>query len=111
MLRMRDHDGALREELQQAADEAGVEVWRGLRLGAGATDALPAMRAGYPAACLAACTDLKVPANYHWPTRRRGEPGLGDDRQGLRGGGGPRAARRRRGYAVSAAAISSNAWT
>ncbi len=68
MLRMRDHDGALREELQQAADDVGVEVWRGLRLGAGATDALPAMRAGYPAACLAACTDLKVPANYHWPT-------------------------------------------
>ena len=68
MLRMRDHDAALREDLQLAADDAGVEVWRGLRLGAGATDALPAMRAGYPAACLAACTDLKVPANYHWPT-------------------------------------------
>lgn len=68
MLLMRDHDGALRDELQQAADEAGVGVWRGLRLGAGGTDALPAMRAGYRAACLAACTDLKVPANYHWPT-------------------------------------------
>lgn len=68
MLLMRDHDDALREELQQAADEAGVGVWRGLRLGAGGTDALPAMRSGYRAACLAACTDLKVPANYHWPS-------------------------------------------
>ena len=68
MLRMRDHDGPLREDLQKAADEAGVAVWRGLRLGAGATDALPALRAGYPAACLAACTELKVPANYHWPS-------------------------------------------
>jgi hypothetical protein len=68
MLRMRDHDEGLREEIQTAADRAGVELWRGLRLGAGATDALPALRAGYRAACLAACTDLKTPANYHWPT-------------------------------------------
>jgi Peptidase family M28 len=68
MLRMRDHDSSLREELQAAADEVGVSVWRGLRLGAGGTDALPALRAGYRAACIAACTDLKVPANYHWPT-------------------------------------------
>jgi len=68
MLRMRDHDASLREELQAAADDVGVTVWRGLRLGAGGTDALPALRAGYRAACLAACTDLKVPANYHWHT-------------------------------------------
>ena len=40
----------------------------GLRLGAGGTDALPALRAGYRAACVAACTDLKTPSNYHWPT-------------------------------------------
>jgi hypothetical protein len=45
-----------------------VALWRGLRLGAGATDALPALRAGYRTACLAAVTDLKVPANYHWPS-------------------------------------------
>jgi Peptidase family M28 len=66
MLRMRDYDSALRDELQAAADEAEVPLWRGLRLGAGGTDALPAMRSGYRAACIAACTDLKVPANYHW---------------------------------------------
>lgn len=68
MLRMRDHAASLRDELQAAADEAGVALWRGLRLGAGGTDALPALRAGYRAACLAACTELKVPANYHWPS-------------------------------------------
>lgn len=68
MLRMRDHDSGLREEIQAAADRTGVSLWRGLRLGAGATDALPALRAGYRAACLAACTDLKTPANYHWPS-------------------------------------------
>jgi len=66
MLRMRDYDAALREELQAAAEDAGVSLWRGLRLGAGATDALPPLRAGYRAACLAACTELKMPANYHW---------------------------------------------
>jgi hypothetical protein len=68
MLRMRDHDASLREELQAAADDVETPLWRGLRLGAGATDALPALRAGYRAACLAGCNELKVPANYHWPT-------------------------------------------
>lgn len=68
MLLMRDHDLGLREEVQTAADAIGVRLWRGLRLGAGGTDALPALRAGYRAACLAACTELKTPANYHWPT-------------------------------------------
>jgi peptidase M28-like protein len=68
MLRMRDYDEQLRDELQAAADELGLALWRGLRLGAGATDALSAMRAGYRAACLAACNELKVPANYHWKT-------------------------------------------
>ncbi len=68
MLVMRDHDEALRAEIQDAADRAGIGLWRGLRLGAGATDALPAMRAGYRTACIAACDRYKTPANYHWPT-------------------------------------------
>ncbi|HTA37328.1 MAG TPA: M28 family peptidase, partial [Solirubrobacteraceae bacterium] len=68
MLRMRDHDASLREELQAAADAAETPLWRGLRLGAGGTDALPALRAGYRTACLAGCNELKVPANYHWPS-------------------------------------------
>ena len=68
MLRMRDYDVTLRDELQASADERGIGLWRGLRLGAGGTDALPALRAGYRAACLAACDDLKQPANYHWPS-------------------------------------------
>jgi hypothetical protein len=68
MLVLRDYDERLRDDLQGAADDIGVSVWRGLRLGAGGTDALPALKAGYASACLAACTDLKTPANYHWPT-------------------------------------------
>lgn len=66
MVAIREHDEGLRGELQAAADAAGVPLWRGLRLGAGATDALPALRAGYRAACLAGCNDLKAPSNYHW---------------------------------------------
>ncbi|HXD53156.1 MAG TPA: M28 family peptidase [Solirubrobacteraceae bacterium] len=68
MLLMRDHDAGLREEIQRAADRVGIGLWRGLRLGAGATDALPALRAGYRTACLAACDEYKTPANYHWPS-------------------------------------------
>jgi len=68
MLRIREYDRELRDGLQAAADRRGIPVWRGLRLGAGATDALPALLAGYPAACLAAVTDLKTPSNYHWPS-------------------------------------------
>ncbi len=68
MLLMHDHDESLRTEIQAAADRAEVGLWRGLRLGAGATDALPALHAGYRTACIAACTDLKTPANYHWPS-------------------------------------------
>lgn len=68
MVKIRAHDADLRAELQEAADAADVGLWRGLRLGAGATDALPALRAGYRAACLAGCNDLKAPANYHWST-------------------------------------------
>jgi hypothetical protein len=68
MLRMRDYDRSLRDELQAAADEVDVDLRRGLRLGAGGTDALPALRSGYRSACIAACTDLKVPANYHCKT-------------------------------------------
>ncbi len=68
MLVMRDHDEALRGEIQDAADRAGIRLWRGLRLGAGATDALPALRAGYRTACVAACDEFKTPANYHWPS-------------------------------------------
>jgi len=65
MLLMRDHDEALREELQQAADEAGVGVWRGLRLGAGGTDALPAMRSGLP---------RRMPGGVHRPEGARQLP-------------------------------------
>ncbi len=67
MLRMRPYSHAARERLAGAAGMAGVEIRRGLRTVA-ATDALVAMRNGYPAVTLASIDHTKFPANYHWPS-------------------------------------------
>jgi hypothetical protein len=49
------------------AAELGVELFPDLRL-RNATDGSIPLAAGYECASLASCTDLKQPANYHWPT-------------------------------------------
>ena len=67
MLRMRHYPEASREALARAGAEAGVALRRGLRTVA-ATDALIALRAGYPTALLGGVDETKFPANYHWPT-------------------------------------------
>jgi putative aminopeptidase FrvX len=67
MLRMRDYPVEMREALADAAAEAGVEIRRGLRTVA-ATDALIALRAGYPVATLASIDRTHLPLNYHWPS-------------------------------------------
>ena len=69
MLRMRHYPEAMREALAQAAAHAGVSVTRGIRTVA-ATDAIIALRAGYPTATLASIDHTKLPLNYHWPTDR-----------------------------------------
>jgi acetylornithine deacetylase/succinyl-diaminopimelate desuccinylase-like protein len=66
MLKMRDYTEHMRDALAAAAAEAGVEITRGIRTVA-ATDAIIALRAGYPAVTLASVTDAKLPLNYHWP--------------------------------------------
>jgi Zn-dependent M28 family amino/carboxypeptidase len=66
MLRMRDYPSATREALADAAARAGVEIRRGIQTVA-ATDAIIALRAGYPTATLAAIEPTKLPLNYHWP--------------------------------------------
>jgi hypothetical protein len=48
------------------AEEMGVWLYPNLRLHNG-TDGLESLAAGYETAVLAGCTDLKQPANYHWP--------------------------------------------
>lgn len=61
------YDPELKEELSAAAAEAGVRLRRGLELSF-ASDALPALRAGYRAAMLASVNEFKLPSNYHKPT-------------------------------------------
>jgi Iap family predicted aminopeptidase len=69
MLRMRDYTPRMREALAEAAERAGVEISRGLRT-VGASDALIALRAGYPTVTLASVDHTKLPLNYHWPSDR-----------------------------------------
>jgi acetylornithine deacetylase/succinyl-diaminopimelate desuccinylase-like protein len=67
MLRMRHYTESSREALARAGEEAGVELARGLRTVA-ATDALIALRAGYPCCTLGGIDETKFPAEYHWPS-------------------------------------------
>jgi len=67
MLRMRYYAESSREALARAGQEAGVDLVRGLRTVA-ATDALIAMRAGYPSCTLGGVDETKFPAEYHWPS-------------------------------------------
>jgi hypothetical protein len=69
MLKMRQYPPAMREALAQAAERAGVEITRGIRTVA-ATDAIIALRAGYPTVTLASVAETKLPLNYHWPSDR-----------------------------------------
>jgi len=48
------------------AEELGIWLYPNLRLRNG-TDGLEPLAAGYETASLCGCTDLKQPANYHWP--------------------------------------------
>jgi acetylornithine deacetylase/succinyl-diaminopimelate desuccinylase-like protein len=65
MLRMRDYPEHMREALAEAAEAARVEIRRGIRTVA-ATDAVIALRAGYPVVTLASVEPTKLPLNYHW---------------------------------------------
>jgi acetylornithine deacetylase/succinyl-diaminopimelate desuccinylase-like protein len=65
MLRMRHYTESSRDRLARAGAEAGVELARGLRTVA-ATDALIALRAGYPTCTLGGVDETKFPAEYHW---------------------------------------------
>jgi putative aminopeptidase FrvX len=67
MLRMRDYTAHMRDDLAEAAAEAGVSIRRGLQTVA-ATDAIIALRAGYPVATLASMDHTHLPLNYHWPS-------------------------------------------
>jgi Zn-dependent M28 family amino/carboxypeptidase len=67
MIVQSEYDPGLKDELSAAADAAGVHLRRGLELSF-ATDALPALRAGYRAAMLGSVNEYKLPSNYHKPS-------------------------------------------
>jgi hypothetical protein len=67
MLRMNDYSEAFRELVARCARDAGIHLRRGLRF-RNATDALIALRAGYPTVMLGSVNRYKLPDNYHWPT-------------------------------------------
>ena len=67
MLRMRLYPEEGREALAAAAEDAWVELVRGLRTVA-ATDGLIPLRAGYRVSLLGGVDETKFPSNYHWPS-------------------------------------------
>jgi Peptidase family M28 len=67
MLGMREYPAEALELLDGLADDLGIELFPNMRLQA-ATDGVFPLAAGYPCASLCSCTDIKWPANYHWPT-------------------------------------------
>ncbi|HTE62012.1 MAG TPA: M28 family peptidase [Solirubrobacteraceae bacterium] len=64
MLRMHDYTPAVRDWLAACGERAGHRLRRGLRTGF-ATDALIALKAGYPTGVLAAIDEYKMAPNYH----------------------------------------------
>ena len=66
-LRMREYPPAALALVDGLAEQLGIEMVPNLRLRNG-TDGLEALAAGYETATLCSVTDLKQPANYHWPT-------------------------------------------
>jgi len=65
-LKMYDYPAPTLELLDTAAAELGIWLYPNLRLHNG-TDGLEPLAAGYEAAVIAGCDDLKQPSNYHWP--------------------------------------------
>jgi hypothetical protein len=64
MLRMHDYTQGVRDWLAACGERAGHPLRRGLRSGF-ATDALIALKAGYPTGVLAAIDEYKMAPNYH----------------------------------------------
>jgi hypothetical protein len=67
MIRMREYPARSLALLDELAEELGIRLYPNLRL-RNATDGIYPLVAGYECGSLCSCTDLKQPANYHWPT-------------------------------------------
>ena len=65
-LKMWEYPRRSLELMDGLAEELGIWLYPNLRLHNG-TDGLEPLAAGYETASMCGCTDLKNPANYHWP--------------------------------------------
>jgi Peptidase family M28 len=65
-LKMREYPPRALALMDGLAEELGIWLFPNLRLRNG-TDGMEPLAAGYETASLCGCTDLKQPANYHWP--------------------------------------------
>jgi hypothetical protein len=65
-LKLREYPRRALDLMDGLAEELGIWLYPNLRLHNG-TDGLEPLAAGYETASLCGCTDLKNPANYHWP--------------------------------------------
>jgi hypothetical protein len=67
MLGVREYPAKALAMADGLAEELGIWLFPNLRL-RNATDGVYPLNAGYPCVSIASCTELKQPANYHWPT-------------------------------------------
>ena len=66
-VRMHEYPADALALIDGLAEELGIEMVPNLRLRNG-TDGLEPLAAGYKTVTMCSVTDLKQPANYHWPT-------------------------------------------
>lgn len=66
-LKMHEYPKPALDLIDGLAEQLGIWLFPNLRLHNG-TDGLEPLAAGYPTVTLCSCTDLKQPANYHWPS-------------------------------------------
>jgi hypothetical protein len=67
MLGITDYPDDFKRFIQDAADDLGIFLYRGLRT-RNSSDSLLPLRAGYKCALFVSCDEWKAPTNYHWYT-------------------------------------------
>ncbi|HEY8082908.1 MAG TPA: M28 family peptidase [Solirubrobacterales bacterium] len=82
-LKMHEYPRRALELMDGLAEELGIWLYPNLRLHNG-TDGLEPLAAGYETASLCGCTDLKNPANYHWPNDLAENVDFGSVADGIR---------------------------
>lgn len=82
-LKMHEYSPRALALMDGLAEELGIWLYPNLRLHNG-TDGLEPLAAGYETASLCGCTDLKNPANYHWPNDLAENVDFGSVADGIR---------------------------